>query len=147
MFQSRPWQKVVKNHKHYKALGQTEVYLDGDVNGFPWHLATECASGGSHRLDMDTSVWFYGKHPCGLTLRWSFELEKRTANGKGFYEIDTKSIEFVISKLGEACRNTFAAYLASCARAVQNKGYEWQEIASKQFKDAAISATLATSPE
>ena len=84
----KPLREIIKNAQHYLAVGQTEIYLDSDQGEYPWEFCTHCKPGGSHRLEIATDVWFYADHPCGLSFLWNFDIEPRSANGKGHYEID-----------------------------------------------------------
>ena len=59
MLSDTDFQTAISLARHYKAIGQTRIYLskDGD-GGKPWHLATNCEPGG----------W---KHQCVSLLRTS----------------------------------------------------------------------------
>lgn len=144
------FRKAVANAVHLKALGHTEVHLYGyeaPLENYPWHLATKCEEGGSHRLDMATSVRFTGYHAkSGLTFSWSFDIEDRSANGKGYYEIDTDQCRQVMQLLGDSeAGKQFKDYLKEGAKKVRAKGVEWQKYADRQFGDAARLEALARS--
>ena len=131
----KSWEDHVKLAAHYKAIGGTDIYLYNDAEP-PWKHATFCEAGASHRLDIATSVSFKAEIS-GLKFSWSFDIEPRSANGSGTYHIDVDGIMKVMAKLPEKTRGQFAAYLASCADAVEKKGAEYQEVARKQYGDAA----------
>lgn len=125
-----------------KALDCGEIFLS--TGEMPWHIATGCRPGGTHRLDMDTSVWFHGECPkTGLFFRWSFDIEPYSASGKGSYEIDAEACREVLSKLNGACREVFRDYLETCAAKVRAKGAEYQTVADRQLRDANTLSELA----
>ena len=143
MMNDMTYKEAIKNAKHLKAIGQTKVYLRDD-HDFPWEHVTSVEPGGSHRLDMATSVWFQAKDPAtGLVFQLSFDIEPYTANGKGHYEIDAHACRNVMSKLHGEARKLFSDYLAGCAAKVEAKAKEWNEITRKQFKDAEILFSLS----
>lgn len=123
---------AVANAEHYKALGIDEVYLSDDEGPFPWEFVTSCRPGGSHRLEISTDVWFTAEHPCGMSFRWTFEIEPYSANGSGHYQIDVDKIAAALKRLPEKAAAEFRVYLAECADAVGKKGDEWQKICDSQ---------------
>ncbi len=136
MLQEQSYEEYVKLAKHYLAIGAEKQYLMGDEEK-PWHLATECEPGGSHRLDISTSVRFAGKHSCGLVFSWSFDIEPRSANGSGSYEIDIEAIQRVLAKLVHySARKGFLDYLLDCAEKVEKRADEYQQEAKKQYAAA-----------
>ena len=129
MFKDWSYQEVEEKAEAIKQLDYDEIYLgDGEK---PWHLATHCQAGGRHRLDIDTSVWFSGTSLSGIPLRWSFDIEPYSANGKGYYEIDIKGCRNVLARLKEPCRSEFRDYLNNCAQAVEKNAKEYAELADK----------------
>lgn len=137
--------RVLQNASHYRALGISEVYLDSSSSAFPWQYVTSVEEGGSHRLDINTSVWFRAKEPTsGITFRWTFDIEPYSANGSGSYHIDVGSCKRVLALLPPEGRVLFREYLAKCAAAVKSKGDEWMECAMRQQRDARILQDLAT---
>jgi hypothetical protein len=131
------WEMAIKNAKHHLAVGQKEIWLS-DEDEKPWHLATTCAPGGSHRLEISTDVWFYGLHEkSGLTFRWSFDIEPRSANGKGSYDIDVIGVRNVLTVLPKPCEKSFREYLRVCAKAVEKKAEEWNQITRSQYEAAS----------
>jgi len=98
---------------------------------------TECEPGGSHRLDIDTDVWFRASHPSGLKFRWTFEIERDGANGRGHYMIDVDGCQSVLSALKGDARKQFQKYLKDCAAAVKTKADEWKKVTDDQYKTAA----------
>ena len=131
------YEEASKNAEHLKAIGQDEIYLNCGV--LPWHLVTGCEPGGSHRLDISTSVWFHAKdEKTGLRFRWTFDIEPREANGRGIYMIDTVGCQEVLKKLNGDPLVEFRKYLAACAESVTKQAQEYQKAADKQNADAAI---------
>jgi hypothetical protein len=129
------WKEAVKKARHYLAVGQHEIYLS-DSDEKPWALAIRCEPGGTHRLDINTDVWFYAQHSSGLQFRWSFDIEPRSANGTGSYDIDVNAIQNVLYKLPPKVQLQFKNYLMTCIEAVENKAVEWQAITDKQYATA-----------
>ena len=127
------WRRVVELAPNYLAIGNTDVYLSHSDDDYPWEWVTSCEPGGSHRLDIATSVTFRAEHPCGLTFRWSFDLEPRSANGSGSYQIDTSGIARVLAKLPAQGAKDFRAYLLSCVEPVEKRGREYDAAAREQF--------------
>lgn len=140
------YKDAIKNAKHHKALGTKEIYLGGDdIADKPWHLAESCESGGSHRLDIYTNVWFKGKDPkTGLQFRWSFDIEPYSANGTGSYQIDAPACRKVLALLPEKCHKAFRDYLSECAIAVRKKADEWEAIYLRQKSDALALTRIAS---
>lgn len=139
---SMTYEKAVEAAEHLKAIGDEEVYLERGP--FPWHLATRCEPGGTHRIDMATSVWFYGEDvENGLCLRWSFDIEPYTSNGKGYYEIDAAGCREVMASLPEPMADQFRRYLLDCAAKVAKQGAEYQKHADRQAADAAALRAIA----
>lgn len=139
------WKEIARKAKHYLAIGQKRVYLDGRGSDYPWSFVTRCEPGGSHRLDIYTSVRFYAEHPSGLSFDWSFEIEPHTANGSGRYHIDVEGCQKIIASIPTAAKKQFRTYLAECAAKVREKGDEYREIAEKQYSDA-LALEKATTP-
>jgi hypothetical protein len=129
----RTWQEYVKLAKHYKAIGQEEIWLSDDENA-PWHLATQLSEGGLHRMGISVSTSFKGKdQKSGLTFRWSFDIEKREADGASKFIIDLSRIKRVQGLLPEVIAKKFAASLAETAKAIRKRGDEYSAIASEQY--------------
>jgi hypothetical protein len=124
------YQSAVENAAHYKAIGKTDIYLF--AGPFPWEHVTKVEPGGSHRIDMATDARFHADDPCGLSFRWTFDIEPRSASGKGHYEIDVGGCHAVLAKLPEAARRAFRDYLSQCADKVAARAEEYQALADKQ---------------
>src|SRR4029077_7504296 len=133
----KKWRDLVKLAPKYLELGQVEHYLDHDANDYPWEFVTKVESGGSHRLDMETSVWFSAVPASGLQFRWSFEIEFREANGKGYYMIDTDKCASVLASLSPDGKHKFKAYLKRCAKTVNEKGDSYEKALKNQREIAA----------
>lgn len=129
------FQEYVKLAQHFQAIGDTELYLSGDGEK-PWKYVTGVEPGGSHRLDIATSVSFKAAHPCGLEFRWSFNIEPHSANGRSGYYIDIDAIQRVLAKLPMEPATKFVTYLKSCADAVEKKADEYQDEAKRQYGTA-----------
>jgi hypothetical protein len=138
------WEFAVQNAAAHKQLGQTDIYLSHDEKDFPWAHVTSVEAGGSHRLNISTSVSFRATHPSGLTFRWSYDIEPHSANGSGHYHIDVAGCQRVLALLPMTVRREFRAYLAGCAAAVLKSANEYQAIANKEQATAdALNAAAA----
>jgi hypothetical protein len=118
------------------------VSLGHECPDAPWALVSRVEVGGTHRLDMDTSVNFYTEVD-GLGFRWWMDLETRDANGSGEYKLDVPRIASVLAQLSEPGRRQFAGYLAQCAEKVRARGDEIMAMARRQYGDAATLQALA----
>jgi hypothetical protein len=130
----KPWKDYVKQAEHYRAIGETKIYLGGDGEK-PWQYAISCEPGGTHRIDIATDVRFTAEH-AGLVFSWSFNIEPHSANGKGGYHIDVEAIQRVLAKLPMDVATNFVTYLKSCADAVEKKADEYQAEAQRQYGTA-----------
>lgn len=139
------WQECVALAPHFLAIRREEIYLYQGQDA-PWEYATSLRAGGSHRLDMDTAVQFTAAHPCGLTFRWTLDLETREADSKGYYSIATAAIQRVIPRLPLPVRQTFLAFLAVCAEKVAARGQEYARLAARQKETAAELYALSGLP-
>lgn len=143
MLETLDYRECLKKADAYKSIGQLRIYLyDGSV--FPWEHVSKCEPGGSHRMDIDTSVRF-SAFIDGLEFSWSWDIEERSANGKGHYEINVAACREVLGKLPATARQRLREYFAECAGKVQEKGQEWQRHADRQKRDADVLHSLATS--
>lgn len=130
------YEKATQHADALSALGETEIYLHKEP--FPWHLAVSCEPGGSHRLEICTRVWFRADDSgSGLSFRWAFDIEPRSANGTAGYHIDTKGCRRVLSLLPLEAKVQFQEYLSNCAAKVRDKGHEWRQAAEKGIATAA----------
>lgn len=137
------YKEALEKVAHLKAIGETSIWLP-DKSEKPWEYVTKCEPGGSHRLDIDTSVWFEAVEPkTQLHFRWSFDIEPYSANGKGSYEIDADSCRDVLQRLKGNSRKIFKDYLSACAFKVREKAHEWDAITQRQFNDAKILLELS----
>lgn len=137
MFKEWTYDEVKAKADHLKAIGTTEVYLDKEP--YPWHLVDKMETGGSHRLDITTSVWFYATEPdSGLALRWSFDIENREANGKGYYEVNQKDCCRIIKLLPAKPREQFRQYLLNCAKSIEKNAKEYLDIANRELETVKI---------
>src|SRR5579871_5692606 len=54
------WAQIAATVKERKAIGQKDVWLGSeDRDDLDWSKCVGLETGGSHRLDISTSVWFY----------------------------------------------------------------------------------------
>jgi hypothetical protein len=97
-----------------KALGCT-VYLREDK---PYALADGFEEGSSFRLSSAVSGYFTAKVD-GVPVRWSFDLEKRNANGSGTLQPDTDRIRETLAALPAGiARNNFQDWLRQVGEAM-----------------------------
>ena len=146
------WHEAVAKADLYKLIGQNEIHLYHDLGegewDRPWEYVTEVRPGGSHRLDIDTSVWFTATHPSGLSIRWTFDIEPHTANGSGTYHIDAAGCRKVLSLLPIDQRQAFQDYLTACSNSVLKHAQEGWKYVQREFHDAEILRRLGdASPE
>lgn len=106
-----------------KALGVT-VYLREDR---PYNLAEGFKSGGMMRLSMAVSGYFTATVE-GVRVCWSFDLEKRDANGSGILQPDTDRIRAALAALpaGKA-RREFQEWLEEVGASMRTKAAEWRK--------------------
>ena len=133
LYRDWTYQQVIDNTKALEQIEAEEVYLNkGEM---PWECADRCESGGGSRMGMTTSVWFYAKVPNSkLVVRWSFEIEKNSANGKGFYDIKIDECKAIMKRLKGDCRLNFEAYLNDCAGKVEERAKEIETTLESQKK-------------
>jgi hypothetical protein len=145
-YDDRPsWRLCVQLAPHYLAVGQKELYLyDRETtNDMPWGFVSEAEPGGGHRLDVATSVRIKAVHPCGLTFAWSVDIEKREANGHGYYVIDMELVRRIIAYLPAEARDGFRTYLRTFANALTKNATEYRQVADREFAEAATLGDLA----
>lgn len=131
------YEQALKNADAYKAIGQTRIHLfDRNVEP-PWHIASKCEPGCSYRLSIATSAQFTGKE-AGLEFTWFFDLEDRESNGTGTTKINMAGVRKVLDRLQGKALEQFRAYLSDVAVAVKKQGDEYQAVADKQYRDAAV---------
>lgn len=140
------YQEATNRAEHLIALGMgDDVYLSGDrIDDKPWQHVESVEPGGTHRMEMATSVWFRATDPTTkLHFRWTFDIEPRGVNGKGHYEIDVDGCRRVLKALPYKGRKQFTAYLADCAARVRAKADEWKDLANRQLRDAKMLEKLS----
>lgn len=125
--------EFVRDASHYKAIGETDIYLFRDVSTLPWEFVTHVEEGGTHRLGIPTSVRFTALHPCGLTFSWTADIEPLDANGSSSYHIDVDGIQRILAKIPSSAAEKFSAYLAKCADAVEKRAAEFQSQANERY--------------
>lgn len=135
------YSEVMRNAEHYKAIGQTNIFLDRDSD-LPWDAVTSLRAGGSRRLGISTDVDFEAEVD-GLTFRWTIDIEEASANGKSHYQIAVERIGKVMEKLPESVRGQFRLYLLDAAHKVEERGDEFQGLAQRQYGDAHVLRSVA----
>jgi hypothetical protein len=129
----RNWKEYVRLAKHYKAIGQTEIWLNRDKDA-PWHLAQSVEAGSVYRLSTPVSFDFKGRdEKSGLTFRWSFDIEESNANGRSLFQVNVDAARRVKDLLPATVANRFANQLEVTAKAIREKGKEYTEHAHAQF--------------
>lgn len=132
------YKEVLAKAEHYKAVGTIQVYLDRgkDIDDYPWHLATGCSEGGSHRMDIATDVRFEARDPItAMEFHWTIEIEPHSANGSG-YQIDTIQCRKIIGLLPKSVATIFRAYLSECATALRKRGREFETAYLQHMHDS-----------
>lgn len=121
---------VISKVEHYKALGMDRVYMDRESE-IPWDLVTDIETGGTYRLGLSTSQSVIVEHPCGLTLRWSVDLEPRSANGTGTIQIDIEKIRTMLRKCPSEVTKKLRAWMAESATTVDKHATELRELLAR----------------
>lgn len=88
---------ITENAHHMKALGQDRVWMSDD-EPIRWDLVTDVETGGSWRLSLSTSQRVIAKHPSGILMSWTIDLEPRSASGSSKYHLDTDRIKMLLTK-------------------------------------------------
>lgn len=132
--------EVRKKSEALREIGISKVCVD--VSEFPFEATISCEPGGSHRLEIATSVWFRAEDVSGIELQTTFDIEPSSANGSGGYHIDSEAVTKIIARMNGYARGQFQRYLCDCADKVEARGKEYLEIAAKQMGDAAILRSL-----
>jgi len=125
MMDTPTWTQAVAQAEHRIAIGATDVYLGSDAATFDsldWSKCVSMETGGSHRLDIATSVIFRFEDK-GISGRWHFDIEPHSANGSNVYEIDVAGIQRILVVLPPSVRRAFMDYLTSCETAVLKRAY------------------------
>lgn len=73
------WQQAVEKADCYKAIGQSEIYLDDDDEK-PWEFLSGIEEGCTYCYGCSINVHCSAKHPCGLTFTWTTGLVDRRNN-------------------------------------------------------------------
>lgn len=143
--------KPIKTIADYDALAPHYLALGMDTVSWPYKqdysellpFVTEVISGGSRRLDIDTSIRLIATIPCGLKVSFHFEIEDADANGQGDYRIDAAGLTALFIALPEAAKAQLREKFAADAEVVEKKGREWMNMAKRQMGDAALLRSLA----
>lgn len=120
----KTWQEIVALAEHYRAVGIVEHNLfNQPLLAYPWEHLTGLSTSGTHRLDIDTSIWFTAIEPSsGMTFKWSIHTEKREANGRSVYMIDEHLVVAVSGLIkDEVLNDVWHCYLRDVAEAVRSR--------------------------
>lgn len=131
MFKDWSYNEVINKSDAILALGLNEIYLNkGEM---PWEVATSCEPGGSHRLDIYTSVWFRGiESNSGISLRWSFDIENNNSPQDHHYHVDIEGCRKVLNSLKGNVRNQFQKYLADCSTSISKLAADYRKYAQEE---------------
>lgn len=133
MFDEKKWREYVKLADHYKAIGQTKIYLMRD-DDHPWEFAIACEPGGTFRLSTPVTISFTANHvTSGLEFHWSLDLEQKDASGSGEFHIDTPHIVKALARLPKIVADQFREQLRITAIAVRQQADEWRNAADRQY--------------
>lgn len=125
--------EIRKNAEHYKALGETEIYIDEDDPDLPWNRVTKVIAGGAVRLSGPTGCYFVAQED-GLTLKWPVDFEARESNGSSTHLFDRERLRSVMDKLTVGGRYLFASFLAQeVMPAVLKCSAEWRSYLNRQL--------------
>jgi len=131
------WARAIKLAKHYKAIGQTDIYLERDDEEKPWSFVTTSNPGGSIRMGSQISCEFRAQHePSGLTFRWYVDLEPRAADGSGELQIDVDALRGILRKLPEKPARQFRKQLEQLAIDCKKQSDEWLNTATRMASRA-----------
>jgi hypothetical protein len=123
------WKQHVELAEHHKALGQMEILLS-DSEDKPWHLVDSCRIGSSYIGNVPVSMWFSGKHSCGLTFSWSLDLEAHERPGAGI-RFDLDGIASAMAALPAAIAKQFDGLLIECADKIAVRAIEADQEADR----------------
>lgn len=137
------WAEAMQKSEHYIALGMTKIYLGSTWDStLDWDKCADVEGGGTHRLEMSTSVRFAFRDK-GLEASWYLELEDRSANGKGHYQIDLAAIQRVLPLLPPGIRAKLNLMLLNGAEKIEENAEKYQEIATREYGTVAALRSLA----
>lgn len=105
----RTYSQAIKLAEHYIALGQTTVFID--AKSAPWDKATGVEAGSMYRLGTPVGFWITAEE-AGLTLKWSFDLETRDANGRGRHQFAHAQVREIMGRLPAKAQKAMARVLA-----------------------------------
>lgn len=131
------WTERVKQAELYLKLGQKRHYIYSQGNDYPWEFASKVEGGGSHRLDISTSLRFTAEHPSGLEFSWCFDIEADSANGKGHYDIQTDKLALILKKVLPACARQMRSHFASYIAALEENARKYEEVAARERRMVA----------
>jgi hypothetical protein len=127
------WREAIEKAEAYKAVGNTELYLNRDDTP-PWEFVTDVRDGSGWRNEIPVGVTFLAEHPSGLTFKWFWDLETPEANGKSGYWIDASRIAQTLELLKDSpALDDFIAYLNRAADAIKKTADQALDFAQKQY--------------
>ncbi|PDT76946.1 hypothetical protein [Sinorhizobium sp. BJ1] len=108
----RRFSEIIPLVEHYLAIGEKEIYLDGNDRDLPWGDVKSVITGGCFRLNGPSSARAIAPHESGLTFTWFIDFEGNDANGTGTNQFSAENMLGAASKMpAEACAE-FARMLA-----------------------------------
>lgn len=118
------------NAAHYKALGNTQVYLHGD--DIPWDKVTRIEDGCGYRMSGPTGCYIVVEES-GLTYKWSLDFEPHSANGATTALFDRPRLREAAMRMPPHVRSEFGAFLSDkVLPPLQERRREFQAYLNKQ---------------
>lgn len=137
------WEESVAKVESYKEVGIDEIYLPDDKENidyatyFPWKFVSAIKSGGVYRGDVPTGMDFQAAHPCGLTFKWSIDIEDRGTSSKQLGNDFLLDFIFDVAKLIPVnIQHQFAHLLETIASGCYREGIKWQKVSLHQLEQA-----------
>ena len=136
MFSEVGFKKAITLSEHYKAVGETRLYLHGEMEDMPWEFATSVVDGGMHRFVGSVSCRIEAAHESGLTFSWSLDYELSGASGSSTYQVNRNALRVALNRLPSVPRAQLKSKLSQFADAIREKAEEMQKYADSQFAQA-----------
>jgi hypothetical protein len=142
----RTLQEYIDLAPHYIAIGQTEVYLYRNYGGrnegfwdkqFPWEYVTDVDSnGGAMRYNASVNIDFEAIHPCGLTFKWTLDIEPEGHAQTGYLTPDIVRLKTALSLIPSHLEEKFKASLQDFLKNVEEQTEESRQFYVKQKNKA-----------
>lgn len=97
--------------KHYRAIGQTTIFLDDDADDLPWDKVSQVEAGSGWRNGAPTGVRIVAVVD-GMSYHWSADFEGHEANGKPASQFDRPVMRDVAMRLPEEARRQLGTILS-----------------------------------